>query len=73
MDYNFEHQMYLSKSKFWYSKNCLHFLKHAVLLGLNEADTFKSNSIHDREHNNTQHNDIQHNDTHNRDFLRHSE
>jgi hypothetical protein len=45
MDYNFEHQMYLSKSKFWYSKNCLHFLKHAVLLGFNEADTFKSNSI----------------------------
>jgi hypothetical protein len=25
--------MSLSKSKFWYSDNCLHFLKHAVQLG----------------------------------------
>ncbi len=25
--------MSLSKSKFWYSNNCLHFSKHAFLLG----------------------------------------
>ena len=42
MDYNFDHQMSLSKSKCWYSNNCLHFLKGAVplkrcILFLNEA------------------------------------
>jgi hypothetical protein len=30
MDSNYDPQMYLSKSKCWYSNNCLHFLKHAV-------------------------------------------
>ena len=30
MDLNFDHQMYLSKCKCWYSNNCLHFLKCAV-------------------------------------------
>jgi hypothetical protein len=30
IDYNFDHQMSLSKSKCWYSNNCLQFLKHAV-------------------------------------------
>ena len=30
MDQNFDHQMSLSKSKCWYSNNCLHFLKCAV-------------------------------------------
>ncbi len=34
MDSNFDHQMYLSKSKCWYSNNCLHFLKCAVPLKL---------------------------------------
>jgi hypothetical protein len=29
------HQMYLSKSKCWYSNNCLHFLKFAVPLYTN--------------------------------------
>ncbi len=37
--------MSLSKGKFWYSNNCLHFLKCVVPLGLNEADTSKSSSI----------------------------
>jgi hypothetical protein len=32
MDPNFDHQMSLSKSKCWYSNNCLHFLKRAVPL-----------------------------------------
>ncbi len=27
IDYNFDHQMSPCKSKFWYSNNCLHFLK----------------------------------------------
>jgi hypothetical protein len=27
MDYKFVHQMSLSKSKCWYSNNCLHFFK----------------------------------------------
>ncbi len=31
-DYNFDHHMSLSKSKCWYSNNCLHFLKRAVPL-----------------------------------------
>ncbi len=30
---NFNHQMWLSKSNFGYSNNCLHFSKHAVPLG----------------------------------------
>ncbi len=30
IDQNFDHQMSLSKSKYWYSHNCLHFFKHAV-------------------------------------------
>jgi len=34
-----------SKSNCLYSNNCLHFLKRAVRLGLNEADTIKSSSI----------------------------
>ncbi len=32
MDSNFDHQMSPSKSKCWYSNNCLHFLKCAVPL-----------------------------------------
>jgi len=32
MDSNFDHQMSLSKSKCWYSNNCLHFFKCAVTL-----------------------------------------
>ncbi len=32
IDYNFDHQMSLSKSKCWYSNNCLYFLKRAVPL-----------------------------------------
>ena len=32
MDMNIDHEMSLSKSKWWYSNNCLHFLKHAVPL-----------------------------------------
>jgi len=32
MDLNYDHQMSLSKSKCWYSNNCLHFLKCAVPL-----------------------------------------
>jgi len=35
IDQNFDHQMSLSKSKCWYSNNCLHFLKHAVPLNNN--------------------------------------
>ncbi len=34
LDYSFHHQMSLSKSKRWYSNNCLHFLKGPVLLTL---------------------------------------
>ena len=30
IDYNFDHQLSLSKSKCWYSNSCLHFLKRAV-------------------------------------------
>ncbi len=30
MDQNFDHKMSLSKSKCWYSNNCLHFIKCAV-------------------------------------------
>ncbi len=30
IDQSFDHQMSLSKSKCWYSNNCLHFLKCAV-------------------------------------------
>ncbi len=30
MDYNVDPQMSLCKSKCWYSKNCLHFVKGAV-------------------------------------------
>ncbi len=37
--------MSLSKSKCWYCNDCLHFLKRAVPLALNEADTLKSSSI----------------------------
>ncbi len=36
--------MSLSRSKCWYSNNCLDFFKHPVLLGLNEADSDKSSS-----------------------------
>ncbi len=32
IEWNFDCQMSLSKSKYWYSKNCLHFLKQAVPL-----------------------------------------
>jgi hypothetical protein len=32
VDKNFDHHMSLSKSKYWYSNNCLHFLKLAVSL-----------------------------------------
>ncbi len=32
MEYNFDHQMSLSKSKCWYSNSCLHFLRRAVPL-----------------------------------------
>ncbi len=32
IDYNFDHQMSLSKSKCWYSNNSLHFLMHGVPL-----------------------------------------
>ncbi len=32
IDQNFDHQMSQSKSKFWYSNNCLHFLKRTVPL-----------------------------------------
>jgi hypothetical protein len=32
IDQNFDHQMSLSKSKCWYSNNCLYFLKQAVPL-----------------------------------------
>ncbi len=32
IDQNFDHQMSLSQSKCWYSNNCLHLLKCAVLL-----------------------------------------
>ncbi len=32
IEYNFDHQMSLSKSKILYSDNCLHFLKRAVPL-----------------------------------------
>ncbi len=53
MDKNFDRQMSLSKSKCWYTNNCLCFLKCAVTLeqhicvqlGFNEADTLKSSSI----------------------------
>jgi len=37
--------MSLSKSKWWYSNNCLHFLKRTVPLDLNEADTLKPSSL----------------------------
>ena len=30
IDQNFDHQMSLSKSKCWYSNNCLHFVNRAV-------------------------------------------
>jgi hypothetical protein len=36
--------MSLSESKCYYSNNCLHFFKHPVPLGLNEAGTLKSSS-----------------------------
>ncbi len=32
IDYNFDHQMSLSKSKCWYSNNCLHFIMCALPL-----------------------------------------
>ncbi len=32
IDYSFDHQMSPGKRKRWYSNNCLHFLKRAVLL-----------------------------------------
>ncbi len=37
--------MSLSKGKCWYCNNCLHFLKCAVPLALNDADTLKFSSI----------------------------
>jgi hypothetical protein len=35
IDYNFDQQMSLSKSKCWYWNNCLHFLKRSVPLFFN--------------------------------------
>jgi hypothetical protein len=43
--------MSLSKSKYWYSDNCLHFLKRVAPLSQKY------------DHNNTQYNDIQNNET----------
>jgi len=37
VDLNFDHQMYLSKSKYWYSNNYLHFLKCIVPLWVFEG------------------------------------
>ncbi len=42
MDLNFDHQMSLSKSKCWYSYNCLHFLKRAVPLKKDKSVTILS-------------------------------
>ncbi len=44
MDLNFDHQMSLSKSKSWFSNNCLQFLKRAVPLYW--AFSFRKNSLH---------------------------
>jgi len=38
VDYNFDHQMYLSKSKCLFSNNCLRFSKHAVPLILRKVN-----------------------------------
>jgi hypothetical protein len=40
---NFNHQMSLSKSKFWYSNNCSHFSKRVVPLAPTISDTNTSN------------------------------
>ncbi len=45
MDSNYDHQMYLSKSKCWYSNNCLDFLKRVVPLGANVLKTVKTAAI----------------------------
>jgi hypothetical protein len=37
MDLNFDNQISLSKSKCWYSNNCLHFLKRAVPLSAKKS------------------------------------
>ncbi len=42
IDYNFDHQMSLSKSKCWYSNNCLHFLKCVVPLSSYNSDQLHS-------------------------------
>ncbi len=44
MDFNFDHQMSLSKSKYLYSNNCLHFLKRAVPLTINISFSSIKNS-----------------------------
>jgi hypothetical protein len=55
IDWNFDHQMSLSKSRCWYSNNCLHFLKQAVPCSCpNKIPSLE------RQHNNTQHNGTQH-------------
>ncbi len=43
-DYNFDHQMSLSKSKCWYSNNCLHLLQCAVPFIINN---YKKLSVFD--------------------------
>ncbi len=37
--------MSLSKSKCWYSNNCLHFLKRCLFGFFSEVDTLKSSSL----------------------------
>jgi hypothetical protein len=46
MDCNFDHQMYLSESKCWFSNNCSHFLKRAVpLIGGNWLGAHQGDQI----------------------------
>ncbi len=44
MDYNFDHQMSLSKINCLYSNYCLHFLNHAVPLTPHNFDQDHANS-----------------------------
>jgi hypothetical protein len=46
-DYHFDHQMFLSKSKYWYSNNCFHFLKRALPFVLAPLPTKLHKSKHE--------------------------
>jgi len=42
IDWDFDHQMSLSKSKCWYSRNCLHFFKACFPLTFDQMTQYQT-------------------------------